>query len=364
VLGEWIRRGSTYVVGRENAVVAARDNALLYALVLGGVSALLAWVTRDVLVGILGDEVRHYWPLLALLTSAVVLQRSGQAVLLGQDRIRRYALVPIVLITAYTLANAALWASGRLALPTVLSAFAAAAALAALVAFVGLIREGAFSWGDKAVLRRTLSVGGRGTVSVVLVFLLLRSDLFLIQHFLGEAAVGTYRVAINFADMMQRLPDVAGAVLLAKVVRDEDAGRLSLRVARGVLAFSLVAALGLLLSGQWLIGWLFPDYIEAYTPLVWMLPGLIFLGIGSVFNTKLAGQGYPPVTQWAPALAFAFNLLLNIYMIPRWGLRGAALSTSLSYALWAICVSVAYARSENIGWRDIFLRYKGEHPTP
>ena len=29
VLGEWIRRGSTYIVGREEAVGAARDNALL-----------------------------------------------------------------------------------------------------------------------------------------------------------------------------------------------------------------------------------------------------------------------------------------------------------------------------------------------
>jgi O-antigen/teichoic acid export membrane protein len=163
--------------------------------------------------------------------------------------------------------------------------------------------------------------------------------------------------------MMQRLPDVAGAVLLAKVVRDEDVGRMSLRVARGVLAFSLAAALGLLLGGPLFISWLFPAYTEAYTPLVWMLPGLIFLGVGSVFNTKLAGQGYPPITQWAPALAFVLNLLLNMYLIPRWGLRGAALSTSLSYALWAVCIAVAYARSEDVGWRDIFSQNKGEHPT-
>ena len=154
-------------------------------------------------------------------------------------------------------------------------------------------------------------------------FSLLKSDLFFIQHFLGDAAVGTYRVAVNFADMMQRLPDVAGAVLLAKVVRDQDAGHLSLRVARGILAFSIVLhwRYGPLVRG--LLGCFF-RHEAAYTPLVWMLPGLVCLGVGSIFNTKLAGMGYPAVTQWAPGLAFAVNALLNAYLIPREGLRGAA----------------------------------------
>ncbi len=123
------------------------------------------------------------------------------------------------------------------------------------------------------------------------VFLMLRSDAFLIEYLLGEAAVGSYRVALNFAEMMQRLPDVAGAILLAKVVRGEDQRLLSLRVATGHSNFSLLAALALLLAGPLLIGLLFPGYPEAYEPLAWMLPGLVCLGFASVFNTKLAGQG-------------------------------------------------------------------------
>lgn len=355
VLGEWIRRGSTYVVGREGAVVAARDNALLYVVLLAAITGVLAWAGRTALVGVLGGEALLYWPLLALLTACIVWQRSGQAVLLGLDQVRSYALVPIVFIVAYMGGNVLLWWMGLLRMPTALCSFALAAALAALCAFVLLWKHaGAFCWGDSAVLKRTLRVGGRGMVSVVLVFLLLKSDFFLLQYFLGEAAVGTYRVAVNFADMMQRLPDVAGAVLLAKVVRSEDGGRLSLRVARGVLAFSLAAALLLLLLGSWVIGLLFPAYPTAYAPLVWMLPGLVFLGFGSVLNTKLAGLGYPPATQWAPALAFVCNVSLNIYLIPRLGIEGAALSTSVSYALWAVCVTWAYVRAEALGWRDLF----------
>ena len=84
------------------------------------------------------------------------------------------------------------------------------------------------------------------------------------------------------------------------------------------------AALALLLMGRLLIGLFFADYPEAFAPLVWMLPGLVFLGFGSVCNTKLAGRGYPAITLWAAAGAFALNMGLGIWLIPGWGLLGAA----------------------------------------
>ena len=82
--GEWIRRGSTYVVGREHAA-RARDNALLYALVLICATALLAWGGRTALSACWAKRY-CVTGLCGPLTACVVLQRCGQAILLGQDR--------------------------------------------------------------------------------------------------------------------------------------------------------------------------------------------------------------------------------------------------------------------------------------
>ncbi len=354
LLGEWLRRGTTYVVGREDAGAAARDNALLCFLALFAAGLGIAWLGAGTASRFLGPEALSWWPLLAALPALVVLQRAGQAVLLGMDRIRPYAVVPVVFIAAYLGGNAVLLSAGELSLQTALLFYAGAAGLAGLASFAVLGSAGGFTWGDRRLLRRTLAVGGRGAVSVVLVLLLLRGDVFLIEHFLGEASVGSYRVALNFAEMMQRVPDVAGAVLLAKVVRGED-GQLSLRVARGILLFSLAAASVLLVAGRPLIGWLFPSYPEAFLPLAWMLPGLVFLGLGSVCNTKLAGQGYPAVTLWAAAAAFLLNIGLGFWLIPGWGLLGAAWSKSIAYTAWAILVVGRYLRGEGVGW-GAFLR--------
>ena len=356
VLGEWLRRGNTIVVGKEAVAVEARDNALLYCAGLLGVGLAVAYIGTDTWGRLLGAEAREYWPLLAALPVLFILQRAGLSVLLGRDQIKLYAAIPVLFIAVYLTGNAVLWWSGEAELALVLCVFAGAAGTAGLVAFAVLSGIGRFSWGDRAVLRRTFSVGARGASSVGLVFLMLRSDAFLIEYLLGEAAVGSYRVALNFAEMMQRLPDVAGAILLAKVVRGEDQRLLSLRVAQGVLIFSLLAALVLLLAGPLLIGLLFPDYPEAYEPLAWMLPGLVCLGFASVFNTKLAGQGYPVVTLWAAAAAFAVNILLGIWFIPTWGLLGAAWSKSVAYMAWALLVGGYYLRNEGLGWRAL-LRF-------
>lgn len=358
LFGEWLRRGTTYVVGRQEPAAAARDNALLCCVALLAGGLVLAHAGAGTMARILGlgPETLAVWPLLAVLPVLIVLQRAGQAVLLGQDRIRPYAAVPVLFISVYLGGNAALLLAGPLRLEHTLVLFAGAAGLAGLAALAFLVRSGAFTWGDRRILGRTLAVGWRGAGSTVLIFLLLKSDVFLIGHFLGNAAVGSYRVATLFAEMMQRMPDVAGAVLLAKVVRDQDEDQLSLQVARSILLFSLAAALVLLMAGKALIGWLFPAYPESFLPLAWMLPGLVFLGLGSVCNTKLAGQGYPAITLWAAAAAFALNLALNLYLIPALGLKGAALSTTIAYAAWSLLVGTRYLRSEGLGWGALLCR--------
>ena len=49
--------------------------------------------------------------------------------------------------------------------------------------------------------------------------------------------------------------------------------------------------------------------------------GMLFLGFGAVFNAKLMGEGYPSMTLWAPSIALAVNVALNLWLIPKLGLR-------------------------------------------
>ena len=363
LFGEWMNRGGTYVVGRERAREEAIGNALTYGLILS-LPVLAAVFLRQTF----SDSFASLLPLPPLLVAGLIvfntLQKAGMGILLGDDRIKLYPFVPLIFICLYVGGNLLAHFTIGLDLENVLWIWLIAMAASAVAAFLPFFRSSLrIPTPSRAVFKRTLEVGRRGAISFILIFLLFRANIWLIKFILGAETLATYRVAINFADMMQRLPNVAGVVLLAKVVRGQDEdGRLSLPVARGILAFSTASALALLLLGPFSIDLFFPKYPEPYIPLVWLLPGFIFARFGSVFNTKLAGQGFPPVTMWAPGIALCLNIPLNLWLIPSMGLRGAALTTSITFTLWGLIVSSYYLRQAGLGWRD-FLRLRGPTRT-
>jgi len=359
VCGEWLNKGNAYAAGKGGAPGRLAGNTLVYAAALGGLLGGVVLVAERV--GGFAAPAPWFWHLLAATVALLVLEKAVEAIFLGQDRLKSYSLLPVFFICCYLGGNLLVlggWGGG---LTAVLCAWGASVGLVSL-AGLALLRRGHRLGVDRALWRQLRGVGGRGGVSVILIFLLFRSNQYLVEHLLGAAALGIYSVAVIFAEMMQRLPNVAGAVLLPKVIQGQEGEvGLSLRVARSMLLFSLLGAAGLLLAGKFLITLLFPKYQEAYLPLMWMLPGLVVTGFGSVFNTRLAGQGYPGITLWAPGLALGLNVALNLALIPILGLVGAALSTSLAYGLWGLLVTWHCLRQLGCGW-GAFLR--GGEPPP
>lgn len=348
-LGEWLSKGNTYVMGKGEGKGAVICNTLIYGLSLGLLLLLIAGFCMHFTGSFFLEINQFQWPLLAGLIVLTLMQKSGQSIVLGEDRIKVYSLIPVVFIVVYLGGNVLLLGVWDLVLEKVLLVWFSAVALTVLLAFIPLVKGVERFSMNMAVFKRVLYVGGRGSVSVILIFLLFRSNVYLIDYFLGKKFVGVYAVATIFADMMQRLPNIAGVVLLPKVIRGQGEV-LTLRVAQGTLLFSLVAAASLALSGKFFLMLFFPAYADAYGVLLWMLPGLVFAGFGSVFNVALAGQAYPALTLWAPALALALNLTVNWALIPVLGLRGAALSTSIAYGAWALLVTGYYLRRANLSW--------------
>ena len=201
----------------------------------------------------------------------------------------------------------------------------------------------------------------------MLIFLLFRSDIYLVKYFMGAEALGVYMIAVVIAEMMQRLPNIAGTVLLPRVIAGpNDSDVLSAAVARNILLFSTAAAAVLLLFGRQIVSIFGPEFAGAFAPLVWMLPGLIASGLGSVLNTRLAGKGYPgdhhlgaeyrPGGQRGPQHPCSSQ---------HHGLVGAAVATSAAYIIWAAFVTVRLLpsgvderleRPEGLGSRIVALQ--------
>ncbi len=75
------------------------------------------------------------------------------------------------------------------------------------------------------------------------------------------------------------------------------------------------------------------EYAAGSTALQILLVGIIFLLVATVNNTVLSAIGKPQAVTKAFIIVAVLNVLLNLILIPAFGMNGASISTSVSYLL-------------------------------
>ena len=75
-------------------------------------------------------------------------------------------------------------------------------------------------------------------------------------------------------------------------------------------------------------------------------PGVLLLGIGKILSSAIAGLGYPRYALWIAAVVMPVTLVLYFTLIPSLAAWGAAIASSVSYALTAVLTLVFLPASD------------------
>jgi len=213
---------------------------------------------------------------------------------------------------------------------------------------------------DKEVFANMLKYGFKVYLSCFFSFLLIRSDMLLVNYFKGASASGIYSIAANFSELLYLLPVTIGAMLFPKVSANiADDGTFTQKTSRQTVFLMAIACILVALVCKPLILLLYGvQFAFSAIPLLWLLPGVFFLSLATIYNNDLAGRGYPPVIILANGIGFALNFGLNILFIPRYGIIGAAITSSISYFVMFIIVLVSIARfTDSSIWRFLSPGY-------
>lgn len=211
---------------------------------------------------------------------------------------------------------------------------------------------------DKALMGQLLRFGLKSHIGGVMEVMNYRADFFLVNLFLGPAAVGFYSVAVNLGELILRLPDAVVLILIPKLARMEagQAGVVTPRLCRLILLPVLIFCLGLLVLGRFLIVFFFgPSFFPAAAPLLLLLPGFIAFAVWKILAGDLIARGRPLAYSVTALASFAAMVLLDCWLIPRWGIAGAAMASSSAYMAVTILIVVMYRRLTGIRLRDLFI---------
>jgi O-antigen/teichoic acid export membrane protein len=243
---------------------------------------------------------------------------------------------------------------GALSVPGVLlvNLIATAAGLVVLVRAPGSRTLPALRF-DRDLLVRTLRQSLVLHVGMVLFFLQLRIDTFLLGSLAGVASLGVYSLAVLMAETMFLVTDSLAIATLPKQLTNSvaDAARLALRGVRVNVILGAAIAFGWVAAGPIFIHVLFGvDFGGAYPALVALLPGSIFLGMQRMCGPIILRSGTPFRLVRIYALALGVNVLLNLFWIPAAGITGAGLASSISYGVSAALILFWTTRAAGAGF--------------
>jgi len=181
---------------------------------------------------------------------------------------------------------------------------------------------------------------------------------FALSSLEGWAMVAIFSVCFRVFQLLQRGSDVTGTILYSNVAQKEEKSgyRLTMLVCRNIIFFSLLfAVIGGLLGKYLIIIISSSAYIEAYFPLLIMLPGIVLMNTGTIINSSYWARGYPFKVIIAPYIAGAIGLAMDIVFIPKFGASGAALAFSFMCLLWFIYITEVFRRDSGFYFSEIII---------
>jgi len=361
---------NTYFIAKDKSYIfAVALNSLLFALVVGSILAFgLAMAARwqPEWFGNISPELVK---IAAISIPFQLITLIGLNIFLALGDVRRFNLFDLS-GQAFVLINAVvalmILNSGLLALVTLntVAAVAIGLLMVMLVAvYAGKMKREAPRWRpDFKVLRQMILYGMKFHISILAGAVMFRADLLVVNHFRGASEAGVYSVATQVAMMLMLLPGVIATLLFPRATAEQDErGETTCTVTRHtsfVMLLICLAAVPLSFVLPILYG---PAFFDVPIQVLILLPGVYLIGVQSVLVQHFNAMGLPRAIPLFWITTLAINLLLVFALVPRFGARGAAMGSTVSYLLIFALVLFYFRRSTGqklstiliMSWREV-----------
>jgi len=205
----------------------------------------------------------------------------------------------------------------------------------------------------------SLIFGLKGHISNVLSFINYRIDIFIIAYFLDDIAVGLYSVAVLISERIWLVSQSVSSVLFARVANlsdDAERNKFTSLASRNTLLITFVGGLILALVSNWFINLFFGEsYSQSVIPFLYLIPGVVIFSMSKVLANDFIGRGYPQINTYIAIVTALCNLGLNFWLIPKYGIKGAAIATTASYLLDTLMKSCYFSFKNNISFSEFYI---------
>jgi methionyl-tRNA formyltransferase/O-antigen/teichoic acid export membrane protein len=237
---------------------------------------------------------------------------------------------------------------GRTGITAVVMSLLLSGGLSTMTGLYRLRQKGFFRGWERPsfpIAAEVAAYGARGQLGNLLWLMNLRFDFLLLGALSGPTVLGIYAVASKFAELMRLVPTAVNYVLYPRFARlgrqgaVRDARHLLPRSTALTLVLTPIVAVASAIVLPIMYG---SQFRAAVLPAEIILIGLSVEGAAAVTSAFLLGIGRPGLNSWGMAAGVAVTVSMDVVLIPRYGARGAALTSAVAYLTTTVVLSLIF----------------------
>jgi len=193
----------------------------------------------------------------------------------------------------------------------------------------------------------------------VLQLLNYRLSFYIIEVFIGRAALGIFNTATQLSEGVWLIGKSVAMIQYSSISNsnDKDFARVvTLRLFKFTftLTFFIIFIL-LVLPGSVYALIFSADFIQIKMVILTLALGLLSTACSMMFSHYFSGLGMPKYNMIGSGIGLAFTLVLGLIFIPLFGLMAAGITASTAYFANLLFLILVFARKTGSSWNDFLL---------
>lgn len=281
---------------------------------------------------------QHYSTLILAMTFVYSLHEFNLNYFLGKEKVATFNwLFLIQILTQVTMMAVLIFALNLRTAKALLYSQLCGYSLALVIGWILLLphlkRGERESWKDS--LKEMLHYGAFMQLSMLVSTLNKRLSLYLLNTHCDEKSIGVYASGTQVTEGVSIVSQSIGLVEFSALSNTENERRtatLTLRFMKLSVLLTFTALLVICLLPTSFFEWLFSTEFSGIRPVILLIaPGVVFFAAHTVLANYFSGTGKPKYNLYASLIGLSATIVSAFVLIPLIGIRGAAITTTLTY---------------------------------
>lgn len=212
------------------------------------------------------------------------------------------------------------------------------------------------------VIKPFISFALIAVVTNSMTFLMYRIDYWFVNKYCSDADLGNYIQACKLAQLFFIVPSILAAVVFPMTAsgRREEMNEKMQLLSRGLILSYCIASSGLIAVGYWLFPFVFGDsFNNMYLPFVLLVPAILSYSVIHLLAAYYSGKKVLSVNFKGNLIALIIIVAGDMLMIPRFGIIGAAVVSSVGYICYMSFILLMHRKEYKSRFADfLFFRKK------